>query len=199
MDPIAWLDLHNGAVQAVATVVLAGFAFVEIRRYGADQKSRERAADAKVSAEAFALRRQLRSWLASENRKEFFTWAQEVTPHMDRAEVRLNNMAGEAANGSANVQEMLREATARFYRGTNTLNETLNDLATRPRKEVLEDLKWEWPPADKDIQACVDLLTKVIDYRQENANQRLAALWGTEKPLKQLGDAARAEVTEDDA
>jgi hypothetical protein len=172
---------------ALSTVAVGFFAGVELWAQRTDRQARQAAADARVSAEAFPLRRTLRSWLASENRGEPFAWSAEITLHLDRAEARIQAMAAEAAGASPNVQEMLREATARFYRGTGTLNDTLMGPETRSRHDVILDIMWEWPPADDDLEACAELLTRLIDSRLENTHNRLAALWNQEKPLKQLG------------
>jgi len=86
--------------------------------------------------------------------------------HMDVAEGRLHTMSGHAASGSQDVRENVREATVLFYRGTNTLNEVLNPSGP----------SGDWTAPQDDIEDCARVLTKLIEYRLENADQRLAAL-----------------------
>ncbi len=131
--------------------------------------------------------------MESPNRKDWFMWAREITPHLDTAEARFHQILSEA-DVSADVGRAVREALVWFYRATETLNRMLADLDSRPRLEVVVDIAYDWPPAEEDLQASAELLTKAIDPALDDVAKKLAEKWEKDKPF---GALARAPANEE--
>jgi hypothetical protein len=133
--PIAAWDKINAVstvVMAVTTIVVAFFAFVEVRRAGAESRSRVLATHARVSALAYALRRQVVSWLGRTTFDPSFlgyglldrqAWMRGVQAHFDTAESRLTDLVERSADAAPNVRSAITLAFVEFYRAAHIINE----------------------------------------------------------------------------
>src|SRR5437867_12758162 len=128
---MAWWQVASIIGEAAATIVLAGFAAVQIWREGSRTAERARTADARISTNAFLLRRQLRSWLGIEPPRDrgLEEWLRDARTlqtfgtELDIAERRIVESLATAGDASPAVAVRLREAFVLFLAGTNRLNE----------------------------------------------------------------------------
>jgi hypothetical protein len=160
---------------AVATVAVALFALVELWNGRHARQARTKTANVRISAIPYALRRQLRSWLQPGKGKTQDQSLARVQQHFPTAEARMADLLTLAADPSPHLQEYLREAYVRFYRGTQTINEQLDQTGGLTKGYTL-DLS-QWPRFEEDFTACIALLDRVVEPALENADSRLAALW----------------------
>lgn len=115
---IALLGALGGAV---ATHLLEKAARAET------QAEQRRSREAQISTDAYALRRQLVSWLreipgVTGDLERSRNWARKVTRHFDAAESRATQIAAAAADVSSGRAEAGRRAYVLFYEATWALN-----------------------------------------------------------------------------
>jgi hypothetical protein len=163
--PLTIWDKINAAstvVVAAATVFVAVLAFVEIRRAGAESRSRALATQARVSALAYALRRQVASWLGRTTFDPSFLgyglldrqgWMRSVQAHFDTAEGRLTDLVERSADAAPKVRTAITLAFAEFYRAAHIINEHLR----LPRPEA----------AYTDAKCSYDLLSACAAHLKE--------------------------------
>ena len=115
-DPVSywstWVNLVS-TVAAGATGALAWFAKVQIDSANREKQDRQAVADARISALAYAVRRQVRSWLALDSAPHAVEWKAEISPTFERVENCLQ-MALAEVHASRLVRAALREALVRF-------------------------------------------------------------------------------------
>jgi hypothetical protein len=166
-----------------ATVAVAFFALVELWRAGAQGKARTKGAIVKVSAVGYALRRQIRSWLAEYARANPRA-PQDAQRGFDVAEARAQDMIATGVEATPAIQEAIREFYARFYRATGTINEDLAEPYYRTSST---------PPARRrvnptiDLEACVALLDRIVEPALQSVDDRLAAKLEAEQAASRSG------------
>src|SRR5438552_12336606 len=112
-------------VMAAATAALAWFGSVQISEGRRQQTERRAAVDARISAQAYALRRQLRSWYQEHHpheKQSFLGWAATIQRHFDRAEDRLQELVAQIPEASPSVSRAVRQAYVEFYDATEIIN-----------------------------------------------------------------------------
>lgn len=186
------LPLWSTILTVASTVVLAIFAGVQLevarRHRNADDKraaqeraDRQAAADARVSALAFALRRQLRSWIGSPHvNTDWVAWAREVKPDLPKQEERLHAMLAEA-DASPNIKHALRGALMPFYHAMDTLDRTKTEGTLSGEEAMLIGV--EMPRPEREMAACADLLEFAIDAELMQADKDWADWWKENSPL----------------
>ena len=124
-DPVSywstWVNLVS-TVAAGATGALAWFAKVQIDSANREKQDRQAVADARISALAYAVRRQVRSWLALDSAPQTVKWKAEISPTFERVENCLQ-MALAEVHASSMVRAALREALVRYYRAMDTFDQ----------------------------------------------------------------------------
>lgn len=143
--------------------MLAVFAGVQLIREAVRSRELARSADARISAQAFLLWRQLRSWLGVEPPLAggFAEWldstgVDEIKSSFDVAEQRIVELLSSAGSASRGVAVNLRKSFVAFFAGTNRVNEyksarpkSVPDMA---RRYALES------DAEKHLTACLKAL-----------------------------------------
>jgi hypothetical protein len=195
-DPL-WRTVLDVFV-AGSTIAVAFFAFVELKRAGADRKGRTKAANTKVSAVAYALRRQLRSWLEGLWAEQFlyqgpqgvYRQMRQAQKGFDVAESRMQDAVATAVDATSVVQEALREAYVRFYSATGMINYILQEVERQGASVGHTPVLSKWSDCVGDLQATVALLDRVIDPALQSAEDRLAVLSNREEPPGNAGRGA---------
>jgi hypothetical protein len=138
-------EVLSVVLEAAATVVVAVFAAIQLVKEWRRDRGVRRGADAKISAIAYPLRRQLRQWLGSGSAEDGLeTWlraaqnAHSLAPELDAAEARITEIVRLAAEASRSVANSVRKAYVRFYLATAALNE----YASTPRPDGNEFFDW---------------------------------------------------------
>ncbi len=131
---------------AAATVAVAVFALVELWNGRQARHARSKTANVRISAIAYALRRQLWSWLqiAKGKGNEHHRLTQ-VQGQFDPAEDRITDLLALAAEAPPNIQVYLREAYVWFYRATQTINEQLFQITQTSGFEGYSLDPSQWP------------------------------------------------------
>jgi hypothetical protein len=121
-------------VNAFSTLAVAALAVIEVWRARKEGKARVRAADARVAAIAYALHRQVESWLAlitfddtalGLGLLEYQQWMAEIQRHFPAAEARLTDLAERSAEASKTASDFISRAYVRFYSAADVVNEYL--------------------------------------------------------------------------
>lgn len=151
-------------VTAAASLALALFAAVQIRREINAGKQRRRAVESQISGTAFLLRRQLRSWLEIEPHRDrsVTEWLDQVRQNqsfqaeLDTAESRMEELARLAPEVGGRISEQVSTAYVFFLAATNRLN--IRE-ATRESTGV-EVFDWLQLITDaaKDLRECLSAL-----------------------------------------
>jgi hypothetical protein len=158
----AWLE----ALAVVAATVLAG---VALGTQWADAKARRKSTDAAVGAEAYVVRRTIRSWIIPILHGQ----ALGVPPTVDAVaivgrqdsgavEERLQRMVAAAPHASPGIQKAVREAYVLYYKAKGPgpkPPDTLADLQAKP----LHVRQAQQDEVFGNLQACVERLTAAID------------------------------------
>lgn len=113
---------------SVATGALALVAGIALWRENKRVAERSKAADARIGALAFPLRRQILSWVNGpwgDTDGTRRSWAKHITMHVSPAEQRIERMLEAAASAAAAAAETTRLAAKLFYGGTRYINELL--------------------------------------------------------------------------
>src|SRR2546426_500389 len=155
MSPASWPEVLE-ALSVFAATVLGGYAVVTQLR---DDKRRGESVDAKISAEAYAARRTIRSWILTAQHLQAIgaSPTRIVVGEQDKGvEERLHRAVAEAPHASRAVAAAIREAYVLYYRAT-----------AEPPVERLPDLQAKRAggrdAALADLQACVARLTGAIE------------------------------------
>jgi hypothetical protein len=154
-----------GAAIGVTGTLLGTFMGALLTR-GSARKAREeqrietqRYREAQISAAAFALRHQLKSWLRESHsasvphESHAAGWARDLTPHFGPAEDRACLMAGAASDISSERATAARSAFALFCEATVRLN------AAGARPGALDSVN----EARIFLEVCIGELEKAID------------------------------------
>lgn len=181
-----WSPTAAGAYATfLAVLVSLGLGVASIRREESRaherREQRRRAYDAKVSAHAYALRRQLREWVRDplpEEPRLLRGRAHNLTSEesLDPAEERALEIVTAAAEASPGTAEAARRQYVLFYRAALILNRAsaagpdLSDVEYDPASGR-EEGEPEWPAivtegvpqARELLQECIEALTEAID------------------------------------
>jgi len=161
-------------VVAVATVTLSWFAGVQLSREKKRDEERRRAAETRISALAYALRRELRAMRGHEDLKDrrMETWGKAATRGLNITERRLQNLMALAADASASIAQALREAYVGYYAAANRVNYFAETPYPRGAHE-----KWAWlqeaEHAEADLDDAIAALERAIDPQLIRAEQSL--------------------------
>lgn len=165
-----WVNIVS-TMAAAATGVLAWFAKVQIDSANREKRDRRLVADARVSALAYAVRRQLRSWLALESAPDTIQWKAEVAPTFTRSENCLQ-MALTEVHASPHVRTSLHGALVCYYRAMDTF-----DQVPPPANKLSTDRPTTLPgrvgTLRAEVASCAESLTGAIDPELEAANLRI--------------------------
>jgi hypothetical protein len=173
LSPVS-LTLFSTLVVAATTVALSWFAGVQLFREKKRDEERRRAADARISAVAYALRRELRAMRAHEDLKDrrMETWGRAATRGLNITERRLHQLMALAADASATIAQALREAYVAYYAAANRVNY----FAETPYPYGADE-KWAWLQEAEHVEADLDealaALERVIEPQLILAEQRL--------------------------
>lgn len=171
-------------VAAGATGALAWFAKVQIDSANREKQDRQAVADARISALAYAVRLQVRSWLALDSAPQVVKWKAEISPTFARVENCLQ-MALAEVHASPMVRAALRKALVRYYRAMDTFDQ----LPPSPPGEMSVDKGasiWEsLGTLHAEVESCADSLGGAIDPELEAADKGIPHL---------LGEAERREA-----
>lgn len=198
---MAWWETVSVIAESAATVAVAGFAIVQLRRERQRERQQRVTIESRTSTVAFLLRRQLRSWLGMTPERDdgLETWlreaqnAQTFKKQLDTAEARLVELAQLAAEASPQVATRIRQAYVLFLAGTGRLNE----YAATPRPAGAGLLDWTRlrTDAEKDLQGCLAALENgPINAELLHAEVTLDELRDSEDPFQQLADAMLKQV-----
>jgi len=171
-DPVSywgtWVNLVS-TVAAGATGALAWFAKVQIDSANREKQDRQAVADARISALAYAVRRQVRSWLALDSAPHAVEWKAEISPTFERVENCLQ-MALAEVHASRLVRAALREALVRYYRAMDTF-----DQLPSPPDEMSVDkgasLLGGLGTLHAEVESCAASLAGAIDPELEAADK----------------------------
>lgn len=184
-DPVSywgtWVNLVS-TVAAGATGALAWFAKVQIDSANREKQDRQAVADARISALAYAVRRQVRSWLALDSAPQVVKWKAEISPTFARVENCLQ-MALAEVHASPMVRAALREALVRYYRAMDTFDQ----LPSPPDEMSVDKGASIWGglgTLHAEVESCADSLRGAIDPELEAADKGIPHL---------LGEAERRE------
>lgn len=169
-------------LSALSTVAVAIFAGVEIwrgkrlreaeeRRVKQEQEDRRVEADARVSALAYAVRRQARSWLALDSAPQVVQWKAEIASGFVRLEDRLHK-ALEEVHASVPVRASLRLALLHYYRAMDTFEQ----LPPTPEGMTLDKAALMWHGLSNlraEVNECAESLTGAIDPALEAADHSM--------------------------
>lgn len=130
------------------------------RERRAEANERTAVADALVSAAAYAMRRQLRSWLDGEDpSRRYNAWAESVRKHFDSAEGRMVHLMEHRPYTSPAVSRALAQAFVLFLRATNRINQATtagdSDLVNRDMRDKVQ-------PAHHELIECVRVIEEAI-------------------------------------
>ena len=163
-SPVPWLDFVN----AISTTVVALFAVVQVGKLFWDDYRRRSEVDARLSTQAYALRRHLGSWLADaptldvkliDRAMEITSTPAEAMPSSARrAEDRILEMVIAAPEASAARAKAVRSAYILFYKAMNQINAQVTREVTL--HSASED---ELYGAFENIREAVDQLFLAID------------------------------------
>lgn len=192
MESTGWLSpTAAGAYATVAAVLVSlglGLASIlrEENRADEERAQRRRAHDTRVSAHAYALRRQLREWVRNplpeephllRGRAQSFTAKERLNP----AEERTLEIVKAASGASPGRAEAARRQYVLFYRATLILNRA--SVADPDRSDVsnIEHDTPEWPAiviegvpkARELLEECIEALTEAIDEELLEEERRL--------------------------
>lgn len=168
LDPavpsVPWPEFVN----AISTTVVAAFAVIQVCKLFLDDRAHRSRADAKLSAQAYALRRQMRGWLADGLTldADMIIRALRVTQIPDRvttsevrrAEDRILEMVATAPEASSVVASAIRTAYVLFYKATTRINYQLAYASS-----TLSDDGKELSGAFGDIKLAIDSLSVAVD------------------------------------
>ena len=202
MPAVDW-SLSSTIASALATVALTFFAGVELWRERQQASREDRAAEAKASAIAFLLRRQLLSWLSpgDANRDDLETWLRAsarsgaLHQHFDVAESRFQELLAALAEGASPSAKHARKAFVLFLAGTGRLNRYTS--TPRPNGPDLLDWIQLLTDAQKDLKACIDeLVAGPVGAAFLNEAGILERQRQQEEPIYQLAEAIRQQDLE---
>ncbi|HXG96342.1 MAG: hypothetical protein E6J91_26895 [Deltaproteobacteria bacterium] len=149
-------------LEALSVLTATGLAGVALRGQWGDATARRKSADAMIGAEAYVVRRTLRSWILA---AEHLRAMQGTPPRLALAEQdktvedRLQRAITAAPHASRPIAAAIREAYVLYFRATAKPHvENLADLQAKPRAT----LDAEYAAALADMRACVTRLTDAI-------------------------------------
>jgi hypothetical protein len=153
-------------VSGTAAVVLAGIALGKQWR---DERRHRKAVDGRISPQAYAARRTLRSWLTDprlailSNHPSFWVqFATSISQHFAATEKRFEQIAADAPDASPAVGDAVRDAYVLFYNATGRVNEAIAAAnVTSSSQGTIQEVQ----QALKDFELCVDSLTRAIDEK----------------------------------
>lgn len=149
-----------GAVSTVAATVLAAMALLI---QGLNGRSRRKAADAVISAEAFAARSTIRGWKNQIAHLQAVSGSppSSVMPQ-EHGEVqdRLLRAVSQAAHGSRKAAKAIRKAYALFIRASGT-GRVLTAADLRHKNPAEQET--EYKAASREMAQCVEWLTRAIE------------------------------------
>ena len=176
-DPVSywsgWVNLVS-TVAAGATGALAWFAKVQIDSANREKQDRQAVADARISALAYAVRRQVRSWLALDGARQAVKWKAEISPTFARVENCLQ-MALAEVHASLLVRAALRDALVHYYRAMDTFDQ----LPSPPGGMSFNRGALTWVglgTLHAEVEACADSLRGAIDPELERADRSIPHL-----------------------
>lgn len=166
---------------AAATAAVAWTAIQSLRRERKRDRERRQAADARVSAIAYALRRQLQSWWpegtwpSPDTDQKVMRKAESLVPHFDVAEERIEDLLALAPNASPEVSKSIREAAVRFYRGTRFINEAADAEGQKIEKDeegYPTNVKFPREVTER-FSRSFPLLLETVEYLEEVIDEEL--------------------------
>jgi hypothetical protein len=153
-------------VSAAAAIILAA---VALGKQWRDEWRHRKAVDGRISPQAYAARRTLRSWLTDPqlavlgNHPSFWVqFANKISSHFAATEKRFERIAADAPEASPAVGDAVRDAYVLFYNATGRINEALAAAnVTGPSPGTIQEIQ----QALKDFESCIDPLTHAIDEK----------------------------------
>lgn len=153
-------------VNAFSTFAVAFLAIVAIIIQKTKAAAHRRAVDARISAQAFALRRTLASWVDRDwgMGMNLLATAQYLSGHFDATEKRVEDMVSSAPDASEDLRRTVRRVYVLFYSATQFLNEGAlhasdSTLAANTPYEVWDGLD----KAKELLEECVGVLGAAVD------------------------------------
>jgi hypothetical protein len=212
--PSTW-TIANTIVTTAATVAVAWFAWVELRRQKRESETRQAGIDARASAEAFLLRRELLRILGREGTRNLTEGGKVWTTHeldentgADGVEMRLREISGAghpkgaleptldrvrnllalAANASPTVGRNIRDASVHLLEGARRLEEYL----TTVQPDGAEFMDWIQLRTDgiQDLRAGTAILEAgVIEAELLNAEMISRQTRAEQNPWHRMANA----------
>lgn len=126
--PTGW-EIFNTAIVTAATVAVAAFAWVELRRQNRESESRQKSIDARASADAYQLRRDLNAWIGSPPDLNILDqWLRanwnvhtKRSDEFERVKVDVRGLLGLAAEASPKVAGGIRRCAVHVLEGISRL------------------------------------------------------------------------------
>jgi hypothetical protein len=160
---------------ALSTVAVAVFALVALAREVWLARQKRKAVDAQITAVAYALQRQLKSWLVDPVSVDI-AWANGLTnrqagqkSHFDIAEERLDLLMRDAPFASREPRQAVYSAFLLFNAATKRISETLADFG----KTNIPNYAELRGPIVEQLSACIEALDGAIDRSLREEESRL--------------------------
>jgi len=184
-----------GWLEAIATAALAVIAVIQVRRELQAPRLAEDATDARIGPIAFLLRRQLRSWIGTDN-MDLFRWIDRSTQagtlrqHLDRAESRAEDLAALASGASPSVRQGVSDAFVFLCSAA----EAITHVGAKHRDMSIADTL-ELLDAKRDVESGIAALERApIPMYLQNSQMILEREHQQENPFYRLADEIRKEL-----
>lgn len=193
-DP-SWWEVLNLFLMTAATLAVAAFGAIELRRQRIEAQSRQKGVDALASAQAYLLRREILSWqeLLGTDNMAANTWLANRhsggrIPEFDRVKERNQALLALASQSSPHVGSAIRASAVHFLEGLDRFERH----ASSPRPEGADLFVWLQLLDDgaQDLKDAIQSLENtVIEPELLNAEGVSRRTRAASDPFQQFADA----------
>lgn len=201
--PSAW-EVGSAVIEAAATVVVAGFAAIQLRREWARQRQLERAAAARISALGFKLRRQVLAWVGGSD-DDFDEWISDAKNNgtflaeLQRAEGYATAMMDLIGDAPKSVGFGVRSTYVHLLEGIRRVQWYARQVAPFSSERIWEIVDTRGHAEDDFRDVARILKEQVIEMLLLNEEASLARLRADDTFDANIGRLARAIIAEEEA